>query len=516
MELIRNNIHMNVVKKNLVTTFYVNNEGTVNEASPAIKSIICRKEKVMVENVSVRNNQIIMDGNLAYELLYYPEDSENVCGIEGETAFRETVKIPDVEEGEGSVRLEIISASVKLIDGRNYLYKIGVMAYITVEQLEDLECTKAVPDEEVMVMDKTIDVLEIKADKREMFRISEQLEVPTGKAALEKIVWKDVHLNSINTRILDRQMEVTGELSVFILYIPDVENGTEQWLETTVDFNGIVEMEEAIEGMISYVDAKLHTVNLSPALNPDNEMKLINLSALLKMDVKLFQEEEQQTIVDLYSPNKNIISEYEEKNYYRLLVKNQARTKETIKIDIDEAKGPILQLCNGNARLQIENIITGDNSIKILGKIMAGIIYVSSDDKNPICNQQKEIAFEHIIDAEDIIPQDKYYIDWRTEQITSNMISGKQVEIKVVVAMEVLAFREEREQIIKSVKEEELSAEEIANMPLIKGYVVQQGDTLWQLAKKNRTTMDEIIRMNDLQGEQIKKGNKLLIVKSCQ
>lgn len=516
MELIKKNIHMNTIEKNMVSTFYVNYEGTVNEAYPEVKSIICHKEKVTADNVIFGNNQLTIDGTFSCEILYYSNDSEQAFGIEGETGFQETIKIPETDGGNAEVRLEVISATVKLIDSRNYIYKVQIMAYITLEQLESLECAKALADEEVMVLEKPIDTLEIVADKKEMYRITEQIEIPSGKPGISGIVWKDVKLKSINTRVLDGQIELNGELSVFVMYISDVENSPEQWIEANPDFSGVIELDEAREGMISFVSANLHTINLSAVLNQDNEMKTIDISALLKLCIKLYKEERSVTIEDVYHPNRNLIPAFEEMSYSTLLIKNQARTKNTIKIDIDEGNGHILQLCQGRADLIIENVIIGDNSIKLLGKVIASIIYISSDDKNPVCSKKKEMPFEHKIDAEGIMPDDKYYIDWRDEQVTANMINSGQVEIKTVIAMEAIAFRTNKEQFITRVDEETLNPDEINNIPLMKGYIVQSGDDLWHLAKKNHTTIDEIVKINQLKNDKIKKGDKLLIVKSCQ
>lgn len=515
MELIKNNIHMNTIEKNMVTTFYVNHEGMVNEAYPEVKKIICQKEKVIADNVSLRNNQLSIDGTLSYEFMYYSNDSDQAYGIEGETGFGETVKIPEMEEGNANVRLEVISATVKMIEPRTYIYKVQVMAYITLEQMEDLECARAL-DEDALVLERQIDTLEIVADRKEMFRINEQLEIAAGSPAIEKIVWKDVKLKSINTRVLDKQIELSGELSVFIMYISDVEGSPQQWIEKTVDFSGVIEIDEAQEGMVSFVDAKLHTINVAVTLNADNEMKCLDISALLKLNIKLYQELENTTIEDVYAPNRNLIPVFEEMTYNTLLVKNQARTKNTMKIDIAEPNGHILQLCHGSSDLKIENIIIGDNSIKILGKIIAEIIYISSDDKNPVCCKRQEMPFEHKIDAEDISSDDKYYIDWRNEQVTANMLSSDQVEIKTVIAMEAIVFRTKKESFITRIDEEELDMEEMNNIPLIKGYIVQPGDTLWQLAKKNHTTMEDIMNINELENDKIKKGDKLLLVKSCQ
>ena len=50
------------------------------------------------------------------------------------------------------------------------------------------------------------------------------------------------------------------------------------------------------------------------------------------------------------------------------------------------------------------------------------------------------------------------------------------------------------------------------NMPGITGYIVKNGDTLWNIAKQFYTTVEDIKEMNDI-NEEVKQGQKLLIVK---
>ena len=48
-------------------------------------------------------------------------------------------------------------------------------------------------------------------------------------------------------------------------------------------------------------------------------------------------------------------------------------------------------------------------------------------------------------------------------------------------------------------------------MPGIVGYVVKQGDNLWELAKKYNTTMESIAEVNELEKMELKQGQKILI-----
>ena len=45
------------------------------------------------------------------------------------------------------------------------------------------------------------------------------------------------------------------------------------------------------------------------------------------------------------------------------------------------------------------------------------------------------------------------------------------------------------------------------------GYLVKQGDTLWKIAKKYYTTVDNIQKINEIKGTNIKEGDMLLVVK---
>ena len=128
----------------------------------------------------------------------------------------------------------------------------------------------------------------------------------------------------------------------------------------------------------------------------------------------------------------------------------------------------------------------------------------------------KETEFEHRIDADGIMPEDKYYINWRVEQVSANMISTEEVEIKSVVALETIVFRLEKRAFISEIEEQPIDMEKINAAPMLKGYVVGKGDTLWKLAKENYTTMDNIMKVNELVSDQIKPGDRLLIIKSCQ
>ena len=86
-------------------------------------------------------------------------------------------------------------------------------------------------------------------------------------------MWSDIRIKNQNIKTMEGSIIINGELSIFIIYIPEMENMPEQWLEQTIDFNGQLEMSEATEDVVSYIELWLNNVNVQPEINQDNEMR---------------------------------------------------------------------------------------------------------------------------------------------------------------------------------------------------------------------------------------------------
>ena len=538
MRLEKKNIHMNKIVKSETVIFFVSREERIMDADNEIENIINQKEIVTTDGVVTRENQITVNGTINYNILYYPKNSEMVCGEEKEINFEENIKLMGINsEDNANVTMEVLSSSIKPVDGKNYIYRIQLKAYIVVEKIEDLDIATAIDTdsqgenyennfakensgknnvENIMTKKRNIDSLAIMADKTDTFRVSEQIAVPHGKPPIGTIVWSDIRIKNQNIKTMEGSIIINGQLSVFIIYIPEMENMPEQWLEQTIDFNGQLEMSEATEDVVSYIELWLNNVNVQPEINQDNEMRNLSVSALLKLNVKLYKETSINVIEDVYKPGANLVPIMEPKTYQKLLVKNASRTKEVVKMKIDKTKGQLLQICNSQAEIKIENILVRDNSLKAIGKIKTCIIYISSDDRHPICCQCRESNFEHGIDAEGIEGNDEYFLNWKVEQVNANMLNADEVEIKAVIALEAIVFKKVEQNFVTEINQAPGDMEALNSAPVLKGYIVQKGDTLWKLAKENYTTIEKIMTVNNLENETIKKGDRLLIIKSCQ
>ena len=96
------------------------------------------------------------------------------------------------------------------------------------------------------------------------------------------------------------------------------------------------------------------------------------------------------------------------------------------------------------------------------------------------------------------------------------MIDSEEIEIKAGIDLHVLAVERHREAFLAEVEEKEPDLEKLQEMPSMTGYLVQPGDSLWEIAKEWRTTEERIRQMNHLEGETIEPGTRIILVKNVR
>ncbi len=121
-----------------------------------------------------------------------------------------------------------------------------------------------------------------------------------------------------------------------------------------------------------------------------------------------------------------------------------------------------------------------------------------------------------MVEAGGIDSDCRYYLQSDIEQLSTMMLDSNDIEVKVVINLNALVMREHKSAVVNAIREEPLDMEEVRAMPGIVCYMVQEDDTLWDIAKRFYTTVDEIIKLNDLPSENVKPMDSLLLVKKVE
>ena len=123
------------------------------------------------------------------------------------------------------------------------------------------------------------------------------------------------------------------------------------------------------------------------------------------------------------------------------------------------------------------------------------------------------IPFSHTIEITGKPGNMEYVLLPQLEQMATMLLGRDSMEIKANIGIEVFVFENREYNMIQDAKLVDLPSGKLEEIPSLVGYQVQQGESLWDIAKQFHTTIEEIENLNQVEEAKVKKGDKLLLLK---
>ncbi len=521
MELIKNRIHMNQFKGNVTTQMTLDDDFIVPDTMEDMAQVMLSAGEVQIEAVKNQEERVAVKGRLEFRVLYRKE-AGGLQAMGGSIPFEEVVNVPELEEKDYvglSWMLEDLNA--EMINSR----KLGIQAIITLEvrleTLRDVEAAVDVREEDggdssrqpsVQTLKRTVSAAAIAVRRKDTYRLKEELSLIGGKPNISQLLWRDMKLRDVNVKPLDGKLHIDGDLNVFAIYQAEDENMPVQWIEESIPFSGDLELSGAGEEMIPMVAVRLAHKDMEPRPDYDGEMRQLDVDAVLELDIKLYQDQQVELLSDLYSNRCEITPQRSEAVFDQMLAKNICKCRICEKVKLPQTER-ILQICHSEGTVKLDEVEIGEDNVEIEGVLEVSLLYLTSDDRSPVQAAVEQAPFRCTAECRGIKPDSVYQLNPGLEQLSAVMLGGDMVEIKAVVSLDLLVLQPVSQPTITAIQSAPLDTAKLQSLPGIVGYIVQQGDTLWDIAKKFHTTVDSIAAANELPDSQVKKGTRLLLVK---
>jgi hypothetical protein len=518
VDLLKKNIHMNRRKSRAVSQLTLDDDYNVLDAKPDVNRIIQKKGDIAVDDIKVTQDHIVVIGSLEVKILYIGDtESKLVHKLEAKLSFEENINLDGVVSGD-NIRLkwDIEDLSANLINSRKLNLKAIVTFIASVEDEYDTETAVDIEDEDISCKHKRIDTMQMVVNKKDTIRVKDEISLTSNKPNIYEILWDSIQLRGTDIRVVDEKVEVKGEFFIFILYAGDDENNTMQWLETALPFEGYVDCNGCRSDMISNIEISIMNTELEVRPDYDGEERIVQVDIVLELDMKLYEEEHIEILQDMYTPSQTLTPITKEETYQSLLVKNFSKCRVNDRIRIDNNQTRMLQVCHSEGEVKIDEVTIVDNGIDVEGVVNILVLYITADDKMPFYSMSGMVPFHHVIEAPGIDKSCVYRLNATLEQLSTTMIDSEEMEAKATIDLNALVIKRQKENIIVDVEEADLDLNELQSLPGLVGYIVQDGDTLWDIAKQFYTTTEQIKELNEISSEEVKLGDRLIIMKTVE
>ena len=513
MELVKKKIRTNVLGKTVADQFMIDDDYNVPDTKRDVGRVVSGEGSLKIEEVKKVENYLRVTGKLYFKVLYVTDEGEpGLSSLDGKMPFEEMVYMEEDTDGEYVVQAGRVEFTASVIHSRKLSLKAVVELSIHTERGAEEDTTVDVDSGKMLYKkQRPLELLQLHTNKRDIYRIKEEISIPGTKENIGTLLWTDVSSRKMDTKLGQDALFIKGELSVFCFY--ESQEGKTDWVEQTVPYEGRIECMGADENLYHHVYDQLGDVNVEVRMDEDGEMRALGIEATLDLRILIYEEEKVDILEDVYALDEECVPEKREAVYEELIMQNHSKCKVAEQLNLPELKDEILQICHAGGSLQVEHTEIVPDGIQIEGVLHVNFLYVKANDAVPFDMWSGMVPFSYLLESPGTHDDMRFDITNAVEQLSVGLSGSDEVEIKAVLTFKSFLRNPVRTQVITDLEFTPFDENEMGKRPGIVGYIVKDGDDLWSLAKRYYTTKEGIMEINGLTSEELKSGDKILIFK---
>lgn len=512
MEVIKDNIECEQLLGENTADTVVKAEYVIPDTQPDVTEILMVDVKPVILSKEIMQDKVYIEGQINYNVLYrtIEDGQDDIYNVNYTGKFSNYIEIPGCEHNmlcEGECYVEHMGYTV--VNERKVSVEGIIKLKAEVYKTYNFEIVKDITGISDIQIQKNPSSLDKVAGTASGDLIAKcHMEVPSDRPQIGSVIELKTNIHKSNVAIEEGKIKIDVSTSVKIIYkamnIKDLSV-----LEGDASVTKEIDMDKATIDMDSYTDFIIDAVEYDIKEDDTGEKRIVDMEILIKTSTRLMYKEEMDMIEDAYSPS--VITEIDKKDYELNVMHGQAFSEAVVKSDIEVPDGmpkvKDIVACLGNVCITEKKII--EDKVVIDGVLNADVIYKSSDEAKFINVISEEIPFTSSVD----IPGtkiDMYGVAKVNLESVECSIEASNIALKAVVTSYARVNYIMHKEFLIGVNASE--GEKPPKKASITIYVVQQGDTLWKIAKKYNTIIDELMKINEIDNpDLIKPGQKLII-----
>lgn len=514
MELKQHLIHRKYKKAEAASQITIGDDVSIPDGKPDAAKILQEKAEFHVDEVHTEKGKIRVRGHLKLSVLYLTDQASlPAAGLEAEFPFDEILYMEGAATGD-NLKLDwrIEELRVSIIHPK----KLGVRAIVTLcgsiaAAPEILLAEEPQESSGVYMKSEELRIAEPVVERRDSFRIRDEVMLPVNKPNVKTILWKDLQLRGVDLRLQEGRISIKGEALLFLVYEGEEEEGTVQWLEQAVPFHGTVEAAGVTPEMFGLISTETAREEIELKPDYDGELRMFQIEVLLDIHMHIYGENRYRVLKDAYSTKERLQLRQEETAYERLRVCNQMKCRISAQEKLEEGK--ILQILGHHAELRSGGQRRTEKGILCEGTLEVQVLYISASDRQAFGCAVIKIPYSQLMEGAEIADTDRWSVSETIEQVYLAMPESGRIEVRASLLMNVCVLEQCTLQNIVGIDCEPYSMEEYKKAPGMRIHFVQPGETLWTIARESRLAAETIRKTNELAAEEVTPGQKLVLVK---
>jgi len=489
----------------------------VPDVKPDMALLLQTEEKIIIDRTEPSTDRVNYLGRLEISILYVSKSMDkSVHSISLSRSVDDFINLDGVGKDMWvQAKAEIANIDYRVVNDRKVNYRAVVNVSVAAEKSDAHEMIVHIHDvPENQLLKSNININRSIDHITDRFMVKDQINISANKPNIRDVLQVTPAITNQDVRLMNGQMNLSGELLVTTLYRGDTDASLIEFMETIIPYNGSIDVSGAKDGMFADVTLQVldHTTTVRP--DDDGEDRVLDIEVSVGVTAKVYSTETLSILEDAYSINQKLTPAKTLVRIPRMVCLNRNQTPVKEVVQLSQTLPGMLQVFRVKGHAYMDDVKILDDKIIVEGAINTDILYVAESDDTPLASYRTVIPYRQVIEAKGARPNMRVNVDASIDHVAFSMLSPRETEVRFQLAFNTQVVEEEETSIISHIEAAEIDAEALSSQASMTVYMVQSGDTLWKIAKRFNTPLDEIIAINDIeQPSRVFTGQKLLILK---
>lgn len=498
------NICINKIIIQKEENFIVEGDEIVPDVKPDILNIINTNGNVCVYKKEILDGKIKIDGAINIYTLYVADDENTSTRcINSCLNFSKIIEVPEIKSDmnlEQSIQIKSIDA--KILNGRKINLKVMLNIELSVYSNENIDILRNIEElNDIQKLNRTCNVNSLVGSGNTNVYAKETLKIEKTDNLLEIVRVKTSIVNR-ETKISYNKVLGKADLNVKIVYLTDDNRVSSAMV--SIPIMGFIDIQNVKEENICEIKYEIKNLIIKPNNIEDHS---ILIEAEINENCFVYDNREIEIIEDFYSPSREL--EYKQNNV--TVLQNKRNAKQICNIRKQETINEIgkNKIYDVEVNPVILNKKISEGRIFYEGEIRFIYLFATNDENRGISSKTIVEPFSFNV-ADDKIKSNTR-IETTIEELSQDFIvmPDESIDARVDLEFNLSIIDTDNIKVINEVRECENKSRQTYSVVI---YYTRPGDTLWNIAKRFGSTVDEIVKINNIENiNKIMPGDQLFI-----
>lgn len=507
-ETVFSNVSVNKLTKDKAFKTNIMCDIIIPDSKPDVLKVISVTAKVNLKETTFQKDKITFLGSVVYQVVYMSDsESDRIKSITYRSPFSHQAVCTEYEEDALiGTEVSIFTPSASIQNSRKISVSLPAefKTYAVKNNLMNMADDVA-NNQEILHLDEKISVMNRAVCLNEKFSFEDSIVL--SDCAASEIIRCDVNVRDREYKLISNKTVVKGSIEVSVVFFD--QEGRIRHVSKNGDFSEVLDTQNISRDLTA--DISIDISDFTCSIGEDGVV--IKLECDMCVMAAAYEEIDINLMRDAYCPKCKVNLARDTFNAFSLVAMGEERI--SLKEVSEFASGECNLLCTVIPNVRIKSQTIENSRLKTVGVISYSIVY-TTEDSYMLCTDNTEREFESITDVANAKNSDFVRTGVYVSNCTFSLIGGNKVEICTELIMEHTVLREVCLEYITNVSPDKDALYDTEQLPGIIIYFVNEGDTLWNIAKKYHTTISEIVKVNELDANAPLKCRQKILIPSVR